>query len=560
MVTTTMRRFPIILLSLSLRSPWLSNAFSPNGSSVSSSVTMMPRLVNAASTPPASVSATASVSERRSARETTTWLRAASTNGQQQQQQQQQHQQQHDVNSSSDQKPKPHHYQHVLAILSMPYTSMDRIANEAILETAMAHTHKLSVVLRCEGARERPSLVSLRRYVSEIYSQLWDSLLLDDTVFGGGSGGSGSSSSSGTTDTDNSDDNSDNDSAGGGLPDVVVYPQNLPNTAPESWIDIQPDLEAVCTHDTLVGWVSQEATGRGKRHYQRSGRGGLKEHVAALNAERQRRQLSPVMALAPERWPMGAQVETALDDRVIFLDDEPGTRSAMEQAALPSPQDFEGGDQGLASVVSTTTTTTVDSDGNSNDTNNIENDEKGGLTSFLSGAAISSNKILFESVAVGGTFDGLHFGHRKLLTLAISSVQPMTGRLLIGITQDEMLRNKAHAQDISSYEQRAQSVRHFLHRLAPGMLNRIKLVPITDKFGPPGKPDMFFDALVLSHEVLDTGYELNQHRAKLGLEPLYLLCTRRTEAQAMSSTTMRRARAQSSRSQSSNNNNNKSSG
>jgi len=370
-------------------------------------------------------------------------------------------------------------YKHVMAILSMPYTSIDRIANEAILETAISKTDKLSVVLRCEGAKKPPSLVSLRRYVGEIYSQLWD-LVIDQFPHRG-------------------------------VPDVVVYPQNLPNTAPESWIDIQKDLDCVCTHDSLCGWVSEEATGRGLQYQNRGGRGGLKEHVDALNKERNRRKLEPVVALFPERWPSGAKLETAQDDRVIFLDDEPGTKSAIQQAAQPET-DFEEASNGDSS-------------------------------SFLSGAPISS-KVLFESVAVGGTFDGLHFGHRKLLTLALSSVQPMTGRLLVGITVDEMLRQKKHAQDISPFEQRSETIRHFIHRLAPGMLNRIKLVPITDKFGPPGQPDLFFDALVLSHEVLDTGYELNQHRASLGLDPLYLLCTRRTEAQVMSSTTMRKAKAQ----------------
>jgi phosphopantetheine adenylyltransferase len=42
---------------------------------------------------------------------------------------------------------------------------------------------------------------------------------------------------------------------------------------------------------------------------------------------------------------------------------------------------------------------------------------------------------------VGGTFDGLHFGHRKLLTLAMSSVNPVTGRLLVG-GGGEMLKKK----------------------------------------------------------------------------------------------------------------------
>lgn len=87
---------------------------------------------------------------------------------------------------------------------------------------------------------EAPSLARLRQYVGEVYSQLWDCVALQSE---------------------------------GILPDVVVYPQNLPNTAPESWIDIQPDLEAVCSHDSLIGWFSEKAGGRGALYQSRQGMG-----------------------------------------------------------------------------------------------------------------------------------------------------------------------------------------------------------------------------------------------------------------------------------------------
>lgn len=106
-------------------------------------------------------------------------------------------------------------YKHGLAILRMPSTSMDRIANEAILETAMQNADKLSVVLR--SSDDSHSLASLRRYVGEVYSTLWD--CSSDTV---------------------------------DLNDVVVYPQNLPNTAPEQWIHHREDLDMVCSSDLGV--------------------------------------------------------------------------------------------------------------------------------------------------------------------------------------------------------------------------------------------------------------------------------------------------------------------
>ena len=93
----------------------------------------------------------------------------------------------------------------------------------------------------------------------------------------------------------------------------------------------------------------------------------------------------------------------------------------------------------------------------------------------------------------------------------------------------------------------------FIGNLAPGMKNRIRCVPINDEYGPPGQPKDSkvypglvndFDALVLSHETLPTGRKLNNYRKEtLGMEPLKLLCTQRTEPHGMSSTALRRMRA-----------------
>ena len=77
-------------------------------------------------------------------------------------------------------------------------------------------------------------------------------------------------------------------------------------------------------------------------------------------------------------------------------------------------------------------------------------------------------------------------------------------------------------------------------------------IPISDEYGPPGQlvdsrvypgSTNDFDALVLSHETLPTGRKLNKYRESvLGLEPLKLLCTQRTEPHGMSSTALRRMR------------------
>mmetsp|Transcript_9630 Transcript_9630/g.14261 ORF Transcript_9630/g.14261 Transcript_9630/m.14261 type:complete len:490 (+) Transcript_9630:144-1613(+) len=400
-------------------------------------------------------------------------------------------------------------YKHTLAILTVPRSSSDRIANEAILETAMSHTAKtpdahLSIVLRGTAGSKydgftsndnpgSPTLSQLRVHVGEIYSEAWDCAMAGDEKDEGRL------------------------VAPTALADIVVYPQNLPNAAPESWVSIRPDLDCVCSHDSIIGWVSAGAGGTGVDHKSVSGEGsgGLDSHVKAVNAERKSRGLKEVVALHVPRWPLAADVNPSSLSEIVFLEDEPPSTAA---ASLPSKtkEPSKGG---------------------------------GGL---IGGVNIGDDN-LYDSVAVGGTFDGMHYGHRKLLTLAVSSVRPITGKLLIGVTTDEMLKSKTFSNLIPPLKERMASVRNFVDALAPGMKDRMKIVPITDAFGPPGAPPSTdehgrnnndFDALVLSHETLETGYALNCHRVDiLKMKPLTLLCTRRTEPHGMSSTALRRARS-----------------
>ena len=154
--------------------------------------------------------------------------------------------------------------------------------------------------------------------------------------------------------------------------DVVVYPQNLPNAAPEQWINHAPDLDSVCSHDSIVGWVSESAYGRGLQFQKQQGDGfgGLDSHVKALNADRAQRKLRSVQAIHVEPWPLGASTQRQEESHVMFLDDEESETSQVNGRSFEPDQ------------------------------NECE------VESFLGGAQIAS-QCLFEKVAVGGTFDGM---------------------------------------------------------------------------------------------------------------------------------------------------------
>lgn len=345
---------------------------------------------------------------------------------------------------------KPHTYRHTLAILTLPLTSTDRIANDAVLETAMARTsHRVSVVLRGTDYQRQPTLSQLRSYVGEIYSAAWDCTLgfdrdehaddddvldigSDDNVSSGGSAG-GSAGGGGILAS----------KRGGILLDVIVYPQNLPNAAPEGWIALRPDLDCICSHDTLLGWSATGGSGTGAARLDVDGQGvgGLVDHVEAVNADRIYRGLEPVEALEVDPWPVGADVQD--DQSVVFLEDSMAVN--RQRWAKASGE----------KVVQKNEDVAVD-----------DEDEDTMATSQLGGARISADS-LYNSVAVGGTFDGMHYGHRKLLSLAVSSVQPRTGKLLIGVTQDEMLKSKSFRELIPPLDERIRGVQEFVEALAP---------------------------------------------------------------------------------------------
>jgi inosine/xanthosine triphosphatase/pantetheine-phosphate adenylyltransferase len=114
-------------------------------------------------------------------------------------------------------------------------------------------------------------------------------------------------------------------------------------------------------------------------------------------------------------------------------------------------------------------------------------------------------------VAMGGTFDILHDGHRALLDAAFA---PSPEAVLIGLTTDRFARESR--SEVHAYPVRERNLRRFLEaRRRKGF----RIEPLDDVFGPADDlPDL--DVLVVSAERAHVGQELNQARARKGLRPL----------------------------------------
>lgn len=112
--------------------------------------------------------------------------------------------------------------------------------------------------------------------------------------------------------------------------------------------------------------------------------------------------------------------------------------------------------------------------------------------------------------ALGGTFNVLHDGHKKLLDRAFEEA----GIVLIGITSDEMASSSR--ERLIPFNIRKKGVESYLSGKTGWTIFEIR-----DIYGPAVEIDDI-DILVVSEETYDNGVLVNQERMKRGMHPLSL--------------------------------------
>jgi pantetheine-phosphate adenylyltransferase len=118
----------------------------------------------------------------------------------------------------------------------------------------------------------------------------------------------------------------------------------------------------------------------------------------------------------------------------------------------------------------------------------------------------------FKIVAVGGTFDYLHKGHRSLLEKAFECGE----KVIIGVTTDTFL-SKLGKTAHNRYEERVKRLREYLLTKYPA--ERFEIQPLDDYFGP-GIYREEVEALVASAETASRVEIANRRRVEMGLKPL----------------------------------------
>jgi pantetheine-phosphate adenylyltransferase len=119
----------------------------------------------------------------------------------------------------------------------------------------------------------------------------------------------------------------------------------------------------------------------------------------------------------------------------------------------------------------------------------------------------------FKCVAVGGTFDHLHEGHKALLRKACQVGE----RVIVGVATEKLLTKKLKKELIYPYERRADDIKKFL--TSEACIQRAEIIPISSQFGITAD-DPRIEALVVSEETAPVVKSINQERSKKGLKPL----------------------------------------
>ncbi|MBE6504392.1 MAG: phosphopantetheine adenylyltransferase [Methanobrevibacter sp.] len=117
------------------------------------------------------------------------------------------------------------------------------------------------------------------------------------------------------------------------------------------------------------------------------------------------------------------------------------------------------------------------------------------------------NDKKYNKVAVGGTFDKFHDGHKKLLSTAFE----LGNQIEIGVTSDEFGGLKG---DIDSCKERMDNLKLFFKDKS-----NFNVVPLEDPFGTTIY-EADFDAIVVSEETEPNAVKINEIRTSKDMNPL----------------------------------------
>lgn len=117
---------------------------------------------------------------------------------------------------------------------------------------------------------------------------------------------------------------------------------------------------------------------------------------------------------------------------------------------------------------------------------------------------------------MGGTFDHLHNGHKLLIKTALS----ISNKVSIGLTNQELLKNKKYASKLEDYETRERNIKNFISSFTD--MKRVEIIELNEPYGPPiNEPE--YEGLIVSQETYPVALKMNEIREKKGFNPMIII-------------------------------------
>jgi cytidyltransferase-like protein len=118
----------------------------------------------------------------------------------------------------------------------------------------------------------------------------------------------------------------------------------------------------------------------------------------------------------------------------------------------------------------------------------------------------------YRRIALGGTFDHLHPGHKELLKKAFDTGESV----FIGLTSDDFASREGKKIE-ENYDERKSDLDQYLRKQYPR--RKYEISKLNDRFGPAIFSDKI-DAIAVSVETLPAVEPANEKRRDLGLPDL----------------------------------------
>lgn len=122
----------------------------------------------------------------------------------------------------------------------------------------------------------------------------------------------------------------------------------------------------------------------------------------------------------------------------------------------------------------------------------------------------------FKHSILGGTFDHLHIGHKKLIDTAFN----LSEKLTIGLSTEKLYKQKFLSTLIDSYENRELELKEYLKY--KNYLHRAEIIPLEDIFGP-SLTIKNIDAVFVTQTTLPNAQIINKERYKKGFTQLEII-------------------------------------